>query len=75
METSLEPVGEADMETAPEQAQSGEPESVRASDPKNAAPEDCMKLAALLHDIGKPGVYSLDENGIGHFYGHPEAGT
>ena len=70
-----EPAGGADMETAPEQAQSGEPESVRASDPKNAAPEDCMKLAALLHDIGKPEVYSLDENGIGHFYGHPEAGA
>ena len=75
METGLEPVGEADMETAPEQAQPGEPESVRASDPTNATPEDCMKLAALLHDIGKPGVYSLDENGIGHFYGHPEAGA
>ncbi len=70
-----EPAGGADMETGPEQAQPGEPESVRASDPKNAAPEDCMKLAALLHDIGKPEVYSLDENGIGHFYGHPEAGA
>jgi len=33
-----------------------------------------MKLTALLHDIGKPGVYTQDENGIGHFYGHPQAG-
>ena len=30
-----------------------------------------MKLAALLHDIGKTETYSEDENGIGHFYGHP----
>ena len=30
-----------------------------------------MKLAALFHDIGKPETYSEDENGIGHFYGHP----
>ena len=33
-----------------------------------------LKLTALLHDIGKPGVYTQDENGIGHFYGHPQAG-
>lgn len=32
-----------------------------------------MKLAALFHDIGKPETYSEDENGIGHFYGHPSA--
>jgi len=32
-----------------------------------------VKLAALLHDIGKPDVYSVDaENGMYHFYGHPE---
>ena len=31
-----------------------------------------VKFAALLHDIGKPRVYSEDENGNGHFYGHPE---
>ena len=28
------------------------------------------KLALLLHDIGKPYVYSEDEKGIGHFYSH-----
>lgn len=32
----------------------------------------CIKIAALLHDIGKPDSYVEDENGHGHFYGHPE---
>ena len=31
-----------------------------------------IKLAALLHDIGKPESYVVDEEGWGHFYGHPE---
>lgn len=39
-----------------------------------AAPLFCMKLAALLHDVGKPVTYTEDDNGIGHFYGHPHAG-
>ena len=29
-----------------------------------------LRWAALLHDIGKPSVFSTDEKGIGHFYGH-----
>ena len=29
-----------------------------------------LRLAALLHDIGKPTVFTLDEGGVGHFYGH-----
>lgn len=29
-----------------------------------------LRLAVLLHDIGKPHCYSEDEKGIGHFYGH-----
>ncbi len=33
-----------------------------------------MKLAALFHDIGKPETFFMDEEGIGHMYGHPEAG-
>ena len=31
-----------------------------------------LRLAALLHDIGKPDTFTLDENGAGHFYGHAE---
>lgn len=30
----------------------------------------CLRLAALFHDIGKPDTYYLDENSVGHFYGH-----
>ena len=29
-----------------------------------------IKIALLLHDIGKPQCYSEDENGVGHFYRH-----
>lgn len=32
----------------------------------------CIKMAALLHDIAKPVAYVTDEEGHGHFYGHPE---
>ena len=33
-----------------------------------------MKLAALLHDIGKTVTYTLSEEGAIRFYGHPQAG-
>lgn len=32
----------------------------------------CVKLAALLHDIGKPHVYTTDETGRRHFHGHAD---
>lgn len=31
-----------------------------------------LRLAALLHDIGKPATLTIDEKGITHFYGHPK---
>ena len=31
-----------------------------------------LRLTALFHDIGKPIVYSEDDNGVGHFYGHED---
>lgn len=41
-----------------------------------AAPADrTLRLTMLLHDIGKPGCKSTDENGIDHFCGHPAAGA
>lgn len=33
-------------------------------------PQEALRLAVLLHDIGKPAVFSFDKNLIGHFYGH-----
>ncbi|MDQ6985345.1 MAG: HD domain-containing protein [Candidatus Dojkabacteria bacterium] len=35
--------------------------------------EDRIKVAALLHDIGKPRCYSKDDKGV-HFYGHDVEG-
>ena len=34
-----------------------------------AEPDEILRLAALLHDAGKPHSYT-EENGAGHFYGH-----
>ena len=34
-------------------------------------PEVELRLTMLLHDIGKPNCYTMDEKGQGHFYGHP----
>lgn len=31
-----------------------------------------LRLTMLFHDIGKVICFSQDENGIGHFYGHPK---
>ena len=30
-----------------------------------------LRLTMFLHDIGKPQCFSVDENNVGHFYGHP----
>ena len=34
-----------------------------------------LRLAALLHDIGKPHCHAVDENGKLHFYSHEEVGA
>ena len=47
--------------------------SVTALD--NTPPLLPLRAAALLHDMGKPDTFSLDENGTGHFYGHPAVST
>lgn len=31
-----------------------------------------LRLAALYHDAGKPHCFTMDEGGVGHFYGHPK---
>ena len=37
---------------------------------QNTPPQADIRLAALFHDAGKPETFSLDENAVGHFYGH-----
>lgn len=39
------------------------------------APRLELRLAILLHDIGKPRCFSIDAKGIGHFYGHQNLGA
>ncbi|MCD7708944.1 MAG: CCA tRNA nucleotidyltransferase [Clostridiales bacterium] len=35
-------------------------------------PDKVMRLAVLLHDIGKPDCVTVGEDGQDHFHGHPE---
>ena len=35
-------------------------------------PDKVLRLAMLFHDIGKPLVQTMDEEGIHHFHGHAE---
>jgi len=46
---------------------------IRALEAVRTVPEneEHMKLAALFHDIGKPETFTMDDKGVGHFYGHP----
>lgn len=34
-------------------------------------PEPVLRFTMLLHDLGKPQCFTVDEHGCGHFYGHP----
>lgn len=41
-----------------------------------AVPRDSvLRWAMLLHDIGKPACFTVDEQGAGHFYGHDGIGA
>lgn len=33
--------------------------------------EPVLRYTIFLHDIGKPGTFTVDTAGVGHFYGHP----
>lgn len=35
-----------------------------------AAPVPVLRWTMLLHDLGKPDTFTLDDGGAGHFYGH-----
>lgn len=41
---------------------------------QHARPESLTRWSTLFHDIGKPSVFTVDEDGVGHFYGHANAG-
>ena len=38
---------------------------------ESAPADEVLRLAMLLHDVGKPDCFTKDQNGVGHFYGHP----
>ncbi|AEB07213.1 polynucleotide adenylyltransferase/metal dependent phosphohydrolase [Coriobacterium glomerans PW2] len=40
-----------------------------------SALDPALMWAALLHDIAKPETFTLDRDGQGHFFGHPELGA
>ncbi len=42
---------------------------------ENISAEPMLRLATLFHDVGKPRCFSLNEAGIGHFYGHAKVST
>lgn len=39
------------------------------------APTEPLRLAMLLHDIGKPAAFTMDKQLVGHFYGHAVIGA
>lgn len=41
-----------------------------------AAPRDAvLRWTMLLHDLGKPACFTVDDDGVGHFYGHDALGA
>lgn len=42
---------------------------------ENIEPDPVLRVAMLLHDIGKPETLTVDEEGITHFHGHPAVGA
>ena len=42
---------------------------------ENVSPTQILRYTALLHDVAKPITKTLDEDGVGHFYGHQAKGA
>ena len=42
---------------------------------EHVEPDKVLRLTMLFHDVAKPVCKSQDENGIYHFYGHPNLGA
>ena len=41
----------------------------------NAPKDALLRWTMLLHDLGKPACFTVDEAGVGHFYGHDALGA
>ena len=41
----------------------------------HAPPDPLLRWTLLLHDLGKPECFTVDEAGQGHFYGHDDLGA
>lgn len=41
---------------------------------ESTPPKKHLRLAALLHDIGKPSTFTVNDDGVGHFYRHASVG-
>lgn len=41
----------------------------------NTRSDYILRMSALLHDIAKPQTFTLDDNGVGHFYFHANEGA
>ena len=41
---------------------------------QNIRADRVLRLTMLMHDLGKPATMSVDEEGVNHYYGHPEEG-
>ena len=41
----------------------------------NAPQDPLLRWTLLLHDLGKPACFTVDEAGQGHFYGHDDLGA
>ena len=41
----------------------------------NAPKDAVLRWTMLLHDLGKPACFTVDEEVVGHFYGHDELGA
>lgn len=37
-----------------------------------SVPDQIVRWTLLLHDLGKPDTFTVDDKGIGHFHGHPK---
>ena len=69
--SSLDPAGQGDLAEIQALLREAEPQDLFTL---AAIATPVMKMAALLHDIGKTVTYTTDDEGAIHFYHHPQEG-